>query len=80
MFMANITLAIPDDLYRKMKLMREIRWSEVARRAIAERVDDLEVMDKIALKSKLTRKDVDEINEKIKRGIAKKFNEDVCDR
>jgi len=73
--MANITLAIPDELHKKMKKMSEIRWSEVARRAIEQRVDDLEVMNKIASKSKLTKKDVDEISKKIKRSAAKRFYE-----
>jgi len=73
--MANMTLAIPDELHMKMKLMSDVRWSEVARRAIAERIDDLEVMNKICSKSKLTKKDVDEISKKIKRSAAKKFNE-----
>jgi hypothetical protein len=37
--MANITLSVPDDLHKRMKLMREIRWSEVVRRAIEKKVD-----------------------------------------
>lgn len=36
--MVNITMAIPDDLYRKMKLMKEIRWSEVSRTAIEKKI------------------------------------------
>jgi len=40
--MANITLAIPDDVYRKMKEYREIRWSEIVRRAIVEYIKKLE--------------------------------------
>jgi len=36
--MVNITLAIPDELYRKMKLMKEIRWSEVSRDAIEKKI------------------------------------------
>ena len=71
--MANMTLSIPDELHKKMKKMSDIRWSEVARRAIEERINDLEVMNKIASKSKLTKKDVDEISKKIKRSAAKKF-------
>lgn len=70
--MANMTLSIPEELHKKMKQHRDIRWSEVARHAIEERIDDLEVMNKIASKSKLTKKDVDEISKKIKRGIAKR--------
>lgn len=73
--MANMTLAIPDELHKKMKQMNEIRWSEIARRAIEERINDLEVMNKIASKSKLTKKDVDEISKKIKRSATLKFNE-----
>jgi len=55
-----------------MKKISEIRWSEIARRAIEERVNDLEEMNKIASKSKLTKKDVEEISKKIKRGVAKR--------
>jgi len=40
--MANITLAIPEDVYRRMRRYREIRWSEVARRAILEYLRRLE--------------------------------------
>ena len=36
--MARITLSIPDDLYRIMKRHKEINWSEVARRAIMEKL------------------------------------------
>ena len=32
--MPNITLSIPDDIYRKMKKYPEVKWSEVARKAI----------------------------------------------
>lgn len=75
MCMANMTLAIPEDLRKRMEAFKEIRWSEVARRAIEQRVEDLEVMDKIASKSKLTQQDVDELSKKIKRGAASRFNE-----
>lgn len=68
-----MTLAIPEELHKKMKKLSEIRWSEIARQAIQQRVEDLEVMNKIASKSKLTKKDAEEISKKIKRGMAKKF-------
>jgi len=71
--MVNMTLSIPEELHGKMKCFSEIKWSEIARRAIEERINDLEVMNKIASKSKLTKKDVDEISKKIKRRMAKKF-------
>lgn len=67
-----MTLAIPDELAKKMKAFPEIRWSEIARSAIERRVHDLEIMNRIASKSKLTSKDVEEISKKIKIGIAKR--------
>lgn len=34
--MPHITLSIPEDLYEEMKKHPEVRWSEVARRAIVK--------------------------------------------
>ncbi len=68
-----MTLSIPKELHQKMKEMSEIKWSEVARRAIEQRVEDLEVMNKIVSKSKLTKKDAEEIGKKIKKRMAEKF-------
>ena len=73
--MVNMTLSIPDELHKKMQKFSELRWSEIARRAIQQRVDDLEAMEKIASKSKLTQKDVEEISKKIKSSAAKRFYE-----
>jgi len=67
--MTNITLSIPEDLHEKMKHHSEIRWSEVVRKTIAQKVEVLDTMDKIARKSKLTLKDVDELSHKIKREV-----------
>ncbi len=77
--MANMTLAIPDKLHKKMKQMSEIRWSEIARRAIEQRIEDLEIMNKIASKSKITNKEIKEISKKIKRSAALRFDES-CNR
>jgi predicted CopG family antitoxin len=71
--MTNMTLSIPKELHERMKKMPEMRWSEVARRAIEQRVNDLEVMDRIASKSKLTKKDVEMLSKKIKSKMANKF-------
>ncbi|EEB74505.1 hypothetical protein [Thermococcus sp. AM4] len=40
--MPNITLSVPPDLYRRMKKHPEIKWSEVARKAIAEYLAKIE--------------------------------------
>jgi len=72
--MPNITLSVPEELRKKMKIFREVRWSEVARRAIEQRILDLETIEKIASKSRLTLKDAEEIGKKIKRAAALRFN------
>ena len=74
--MANMTLSLPEDMHEIMRKHNEIRWSEIARRAIAKQVKKLAIMDKIASKSKLTMKDIEEINEKVKTGLFKKLNKD----
>ena len=71
--MVNMTLAIPEELHNKMKHFDDIKWSEVARKAIEERIHDLELMDKIASKSKLTIKDAEELADRIKKSASKKF-------
>ncbi len=40
--MPSITLSIPEDLYRRMKSHPEVKWSEVARRAIIEYLKRIE--------------------------------------
>ena len=71
--MPNITLSIPEDLHERMKLHSEIRWSEVVRKSISDKIDDLEMLDKLTAGSKLTSKDVDEISKRIDRAAAKKL-------
>lgn len=71
--MANVTLAIPEELHTRMKKHSEIRWSEVIRKTISEKVDDLEMMDKLSGKSKLTNKDIKEISQKIDSSVAHKL-------
>ena len=71
--MGNITLAIPDDLQKRMKKHSEIRWSEVLRKAIQKKIDDLELMERLVSNSKLTKQDALDISRKIDLGVAKKL-------
>lgn len=59
--MANMTIAIPEGLHGRMRELSEIRWSEVARKAFEEKVDEIELVERIAKRSKLTEKDVEEL-------------------
>ncbi len=70
--MVNMTMAIPDKLSKIIKKHNEVKWSEVARKAMWEHAKRLELLDSLVSKSELTEKDVKEIGDKIKRGIAKR--------
>jgi len=71
--MANITLSVPDNIHKKMKHFSEVKWSEVARKAIIEKIEMLALAEKLAQKSKLTEKDIKEFNKKIKSSANKRF-------
>lgn len=64
--MPNITLSMPEGLQKVIKKHPEIKWSEVARQAMIDFAKKLEMMEKIARKSKLTEKDALKIADKIK--------------
>jgi len=71
--MPNMTLSIPADIHRIMRKYSEIRWSEVARRAIIEKLRDLERMDELTKDSKLKEEDIDGLDHIIKKSLAAKY-------
>jgi hypothetical protein len=71
--MTNLTLSVPENLHKRMQNYNEIKWSVVVRSTIEKKLDDLEMMDKLAAKSKLTQKDADEIAKLIKADVAKEI-------
>lgn len=71
--MGNITLSIPEEVHKDMKHFSEVRWSEVARKAIIEKIEALRLAESLAKKSKLTEKDVEEFSKKIKSEATKRF-------
>ena len=42
-----MTLSFPDNILKKMKKYKEIKWSEVARQKIIEYLNSLELLEKI---------------------------------
>ncbi len=70
--MTNITLTVPEDLKKKMEMFPEMNWSEIARQAINQKIQELLLFKSITSKSKLTDADVEEIGNKIKTAIAER--------
>lgn len=71
--MSNITLSVPDEIHADMKNFSEVRWSEVARKAIVDKLETLHLAEKLAKKSKLTKKDIDDFSKRIKSSAAQRF-------
>jgi metal-responsive CopG/Arc/MetJ family transcriptional regulator len=44
--MTNITLSIDNKIYNKMKEFSEIKWSDFVRKAIQDRIEKLEKLEK----------------------------------
>ena len=74
--MGNITLSMPDEIQKEMKEFSEVKWSEIARRAIIERLTLLKRAEELAKKSKLTEKDAKEFSDKIKMLASKRLIND----
>jgi len=71
----NVTFAVPEELHRIMREHPEIKWGEIARRALWEYAARLELMNRIAEKSELTEKDVEQIGSMVRTGLSKRYGE-----
>lgn len=68
----NMTLSIPDDLHKRMRHHKEIKWAEVARRAFQQELDRLEVFDKLLDDSGMTDEKAVEWGRRVRRGAAER--------
>lgn len=70
---SRMTFSVPDDLKRKAQRRSDVNWSGVVAKAIDEKLNALAVADRIASRSHLTEKDVEELSDMVNRAMAKKF-------
>lgn len=71
--MANMTLSIPEKLYREMSVHSELKWSNVARQAFEKKLQELHWMDQVLAKSELSETHAARIGHALKGGIRKRF-------
>lgn len=71
--MTNMTIGIPEDLYERMRKHPEIKWSEVARRAIRKYAERLDALDRLASSSKLKDDAIDDLDHKVKKGMQARY-------
>ena len=70
--MVNITLAVPEELKKRMDLFPEINWSEVARQAFSQRLILFEKMNSLLKNSNLTEKDALSLGIKVNKSASKR--------
>lgn len=71
--MTNMTLSIPNELYKELKKHKELKWSEVAREAIVRKLEELKLVDQLLGKSTLTERDAERIGHGIKGRMRSRF-------
>ncbi len=67
--MPNMTFSVPDELHREMRRHRDVKWPEIARRAIARELNRLHVYDRLLSQSKLSEADSVELGRRIRRRV-----------
>lgn len=70
--MPNVTVAMPEDLKEAMSRHEEVNWSAVIRKAVQEHLRRLAIADAIAQRSRLTQKDVEDLDRLVKKGLAQR--------
>jgi hypothetical protein len=68
-----MTLSIPEDVYKIVKAHNEVRWSEIARRAIEEYAKKIALLNAMTQESDLTQDDIMVLDNKVKAGIQKHY-------
>lgn len=71
--MTTMTLAVPSELKHKMDTFPEMNWSEVARQAFIQRINDLEFLKKFKSDSTLTEQDALRLGRELNKNLAKRY-------
>lgn len=68
--MTTLTLSVPTELKQKMDLFPEINWSEVARQAFLQKIEDMDFLRTFKEKSKLTETDALRLGKEVSKAIS----------
>ena len=68
--MPNMTLSLPEDVHRIVKAHSEVRWSEIARRAIEDYAKKLALLDAMTQHSAIAEEDIMALDYRVKERIS----------
>ena len=71
--MTTLTLAVPDEMKQKMDSFPEMNWSEVARQAFMQKIEDMEFLRKFKEKSKITETDALRLGKEVGKEVSNKL-------
>lgn len=69
--MTTLTLAVPDEIKKKMESFPEMNWSEVARQAFMQKIEDMEFLRKFREKSRLSEADAFKLGKEVSNKLRK---------
>ncbi len=73
--MVNMTITIPHEMKEDLELFPEINWSEVARQAFREKIEDLKFLLEFKKNSTMTEEDAIELGRKVSGSLRKRYSE-----
>ena len=71
--MTTLTLAVPDEMKKKMDSFPEMNWSEVARQAFLQKIEDMEFLRKFKEKSRLSETDALRLGKEVSKEVSNKL-------
>ena len=73
--MTTMTLAVPEELKKRMDHFPEMNWSQVARQAFNDKIQDLELLLKFKAKSTFTEEDALRLGKEVGKALTKRLKE-----
>lgn len=70
---ANMTFSIPERLKERAQRRADVNWSAVVAQAIEERLNGLEILDRITARTHLSGRDVEDLANVVDTAMAKHF-------
>lgn len=75
--MVSLTLAVPEELKKKMDKFEQINWSAVARQAFIQQIRDMEFISKMQEKSTMTEEDAIKFGRELNKRATKRLSEQL---
>ncbi len=71
--MSDVFVRVPEEISEKMRKHDMINWGEVVSRELSHAVSEREMVEQILQDSRLTPKDVEELDAEIKKSLTKRY-------